>query len=328
MALFDALIDDLASRFGLGATAAPLTREAVALIVGAEGGLAGFVNLFKRAKLDALVASWLGGSDPQPLTAGDLGKALGAPAIDGIAHRVGIALPAATAGLAYALPRLIGTLTPDGVVPATLPAEAMAFLTSKAAYGAPEAAPAAPLSDHGHASVADYGHAAVADYGQAPGQPSPVARVWLWPLVGVGSLAALGWGVLANPLPRRSPRSELDRGRRPRCCPGSERGGGAKRSAETLSRLKSGFESGPSARARRGALALVEAPDARNETPPAPTKPRRGPLSDSLSRPVTSSLASAGRWRRPSPCSRRGLGADCRPCRISAARSRVAADRR
>ena len=85
MALFDALIDDLASRFGLGATAAPLTREALALIVGAEGGLAGFLNLFKGAGFDAQVGSWLGRSDPQPVTAGDLGKALGAPAIDGIA---------------------------------------------------------------------------------------------------------------------------------------------------------------------------------------------------------------------------------------------------
>ncbi len=195
MALFDALIEDLASRFGLGSTAAPLTREALALIVGAEGGLGGFINLFKRAKLDALVASWLGGSDPQPLTAGDLGKALGAPAIDGIAHRVGIALPAASAGLAFALPRLVGLLTPNGVVPAALPAEAMAFLAPESAHAAPEAARAAPISDHGHAPVADHGHAAVADYGQGSGQALPVARVWLWPLVGVGSLAALGWGV-------------------------------------------------------------------------------------------------------------------------------------
>ena len=158
MALFDSLIDDLANRFGLGATAAPLTREALALIVGAEGGLAGFLNLFKRAGLDAPVASWLGRSDPQPLTAGDLGKALGTPAIDGIAHRVGIALPAASAGLAYALPRLVGTLTPNGVVPAALPAEVMAFLAPEAAHAAPEAAKAAPISDHGRAPVADHDH--------------------------------------------------------------------------------------------------------------------------------------------------------------------------
>ncbi len=195
MALFDALIDDLASRFGLGATAAPLTREALALIVGAEGGLDGFLNLFKRAGLDAPVAAWLGRSDPQPLTAGDLGKALGTPAIDGIAHRVGIALPAASAGLAYALPRLIGTLTPNGVVPAALPAEVMAFLAPEAAHAASEAAKAAPISDHGRAPVADHDHAS--------GHASPVSTIragaaapkWLWPLVGVGSLAALGWGV-------------------------------------------------------------------------------------------------------------------------------------
>ena len=191
MELFDSLIDDLANRFGLGATAAPLTREALALIVGAEGGLAGFLNLFKRAGLDTPVASWLGRSDPQPLTAGDLGKALGTPAIDGIAHRVGIALPAASAGLAYALPRLVGTLTPNGVVPAALPAEAMAFLAPEAAHAAPEAAKAAPISDHGRAPVADHDHASPV----APIRAAAVSPKWLWPLVGVGSLAALGWGV-------------------------------------------------------------------------------------------------------------------------------------
>ncbi len=194
MALFDALIDDLASRFGLGATAAPLTREALALIVGAEGGLAGFLNLFKGAGFDAQVGSWLGRSDPQPVTAGDLGKALGAPAIDGIAHRVGIALPAASAGLAYALPRLVGTLTPNGVVPAALPAEVIAFLAPEAAHAAAQAPQATPVADHGATPVADPGHASGQALPVKPIRPR-AAPGWLWPLVGVGSLAALGWGV-------------------------------------------------------------------------------------------------------------------------------------
>ncbi len=208
MALFDALIDDLATRFGLGATAAPLTREALALIVGAEGGLAGFLDLFKRCGLDALAASWLGRSDPQPLTAADLGKALGAPAIDGIAHRVGIALPSASAALAYALPRLVGILTPNGVVPAALPAEVMGLLTPEAAHAASEAAQAA-LKAGQDSTVAGHGPGVEADHGPAPEVKTIRARAvapgWLWPLVGVGSLAALGWGVWPLLFPHAPP---------------------------------------------------------------------------------------------------------------------------
>ena len=39
MALFDALIDDLASRFGLGANAGPLVREVLNYVNGSPGGL-------------------------------------------------------------------------------------------------------------------------------------------------------------------------------------------------------------------------------------------------------------------------------------------------
>ncbi len=176
MALFDALIDDLMKRLGLGGAAAPLTREALALIVGADGGIAGFLGLFKRAGLGAIATSWLGQPNPASLSAAELETALGAPAIDAIAHRVGIALPATTAALGYALPKLVGLLTPQGVVPAALPAEASAFL-------APHAGPAVSGDDHGPADEVKRIRA------------SAVAPVWLWPLVAIASVVGLGWGV-------------------------------------------------------------------------------------------------------------------------------------
>ena len=114
MALFDALIDDLANRLGLGGAAAPLAREALALIAGADGGIAGFLGLFRRAGLGATAKSWLGQTNPASLSTPELEAALGAPAIDAIAHRAGIALPATTAALGYALPKIVGLLTPHG----------------------------------------------------------------------------------------------------------------------------------------------------------------------------------------------------------------------
>ena len=78
MAIFDALIDDMAQRFGLGANAGPLVREALTLITGSQGGIGGFLNLFKTAGLSSEVASWLGHSNAAPLAAPQIDKVLGA----------------------------------------------------------------------------------------------------------------------------------------------------------------------------------------------------------------------------------------------------------
>ena len=186
MALFDALIDDLAGRFGLGANATKLVTEALALIVGADGGVGGFLDRFQRAGLGAVASSWLGQSNPVPLAAGDIDKALGASALDGIAHRLDIALPSVSTALAYAIPRLVGLLTPHGVAPESLPAEVMAFL-------APGTAHAESAHDDGHADEVKTIRA------------SRVTPAWLWPLVGAAAVVGLGWAVWPILFPGKPP---------------------------------------------------------------------------------------------------------------------------
>ena len=63
MALFDSLIDDIASRFGLGPTATPLVRETLKLILGSPDGLNGFIGRLTAAGLGSVVQSWLGATD-------------------------------------------------------------------------------------------------------------------------------------------------------------------------------------------------------------------------------------------------------------------------
>ncbi len=60
MALFDALIDDVAGRFGLGGNAVSLVREALTLILGSHGGVNGFLKQLKDGGLASDVTSWLG----------------------------------------------------------------------------------------------------------------------------------------------------------------------------------------------------------------------------------------------------------------------------
>ena len=132
MATFDALIDDLASRFGLGANARAVIREALTMISTSPGGLSGFLDKLKSAGLTSEVASWLGHPDAGPMAAGQVERALGATALSGIAGRFGLAQGVVSTALGYALPKIVGLLTPGGVVPAGAPPEVTSFLSQPA----------------------------------------------------------------------------------------------------------------------------------------------------------------------------------------------------
>ena len=77
MAMFDTLIDDLASRFGLGANARMLVEEVLTMISNSSGGLNGFLDKLKSAGLTSEVASWLGRPDAGPIAAARVESAQG-----------------------------------------------------------------------------------------------------------------------------------------------------------------------------------------------------------------------------------------------------------
>ena len=150
MATFDTLIDDLASRFGLGANARSLVREVLTMISTSSGGLGGFLDRLKSAGLSSEVTSWLGHPDASPIAAGQVERALGATALGGIASRLGLAQSAVSTALGYALPKIVGLLTPGGAVPAGVPAEvarfSLAATTSRSGDGTGRAAAGRRLS--------------------------------------------------------------------------------------------------------------------------------------------------------------------------------------
>jgi len=130
MALFDALIDDIAGRFGLGTNAGPLVREVLNLAVGSPQGLSGFLDKLKSAGLGSEIASWLGNRNAAPLATQQVEHALGSTVLGGIANKLGLGFSVASSAVGYVLPKLIGALTPGGVVPATLPSEVRSFLSA------------------------------------------------------------------------------------------------------------------------------------------------------------------------------------------------------
>jgi OmpA-OmpF porin, OOP family len=186
MSIFDGLIDDLASRFGLGANAGPLIREVLTMATGSPGGIAGFLDKFKTAGLGSDVTSWLGHADAAPLMASQIERVLGANALGGIASRLGLGSAAVSTAVGYALPKLIGMLTPGGVVPTSLPATVTNFISQPYPQRVIEPTvrrmtpPATPVA----AQVAPRHIAVIHD--------EPHMIRWLWPLL--GALAVLGLG--------------------------------------------------------------------------------------------------------------------------------------
>jgi OmpA-OmpF porin, OOP family len=129
MTMLDDTIEDVAGRFGLGPKTRPLMTEITQLITGSPGGFGGFVDKFRTAGLGSEVASWLGRTDGAALTGPQVEKALGSTAIGGIAGRLGLASGVVGTAIGYLLPKLIGQMTPGGVIPATIPASLADFMS-------------------------------------------------------------------------------------------------------------------------------------------------------------------------------------------------------
>ena len=191
MATFDNLIDELASRFGLGVNARTLIKEVLTMISTSPGGMSGFLDKLKSGGLTSEVASWLGRPDAAPIAAAQVERALGATALDGIASRLGLAQSAVSTALGYALPKIVGLLTPGGAVPAGVPAEVAAFLSQP-----PRAAAATEQVAPRRVDV----------YPASPQDESGIRR-WLWPALAalvVVALLSYFWSTL-NRMPSAPP---------------------------------------------------------------------------------------------------------------------------
>jgi len=191
VATFDNLIDELASRFGLGVNARTLIKEVLTMISTSPGGMSGFLDKLKSGGLTSEVASWLGHPDAAPIAAAQVERALGATALGGIASRVGLAQSAVSTALGYALPKIVGLLTPGGAVPAGVPAEVAAFLSQP-----PRAAAATEQVAPRRVDV----------YPASPQDESGIRR-WLWPALAalvVVALLSYFWSTL-NRMPSAPP---------------------------------------------------------------------------------------------------------------------------
>lgn len=125
--MFEAVIRELASRFGLGDKALSLLQLVLAYVTNPDsGGIGGFIEKFGKAGLGSVAQSWLGGGiKSQDISAPQIESALGGAGglLSLITGKLGVGGSVASSALTYLLPAVIGKLTPGGAIPASLPAE-------------------------------------------------------------------------------------------------------------------------------------------------------------------------------------------------------------
>ena len=106
-----ALMDGMLS----GLVAGNMT-SAVNSLIEKHGGVQGMVRLLERNGLGSTVRSWVGSGTNLPITADQVQKVFGAPALESLAARAGLHPQYLAHKLAQVLPQAVDKLTPAGYV--------------------------------------------------------------------------------------------------------------------------------------------------------------------------------------------------------------------
>jgi outer membrane protein OmpA-like peptidoglycan-associated protein/uncharacterized protein YidB (DUF937 family) len=134
--MFDLIIREAASRFGLGDKAGPLVQMLLAYLSNKDtGGLSGFISKLTSSGLGNVAQSWLGGgAGALPVSSAQIESLMGGQngLLNSITAKLGIGGATATSALGFLLPAVIGKLTPGGTVPSSLSSDVMGFITGGA----------------------------------------------------------------------------------------------------------------------------------------------------------------------------------------------------
>ena len=162
--MFDLIIREAASRFGLGDKAGPLVQMLLAYITNKDtGGISGFMSKLSTGGLGDIAKSWLGGgAGALPVSSSQIESLLGGQGglLGNITSKLGIGGSTASSALGFILPMVIGKLTPGGSIPTSLSSDVMGFISggasalTKGVSGAAGAAAGAAVGAAGAATVA------------------------------------------------------------------------------------------------------------------------------------------------------------------------------
>ena len=119
--MLEQLVTETASRFRVPAASVSALLQSVLSLMTNErsGGPEGFVDLFRRIDLGDVAISWFGGKAGRSITPAQMESALGVNVLDKFAAASGLTRAAVTTMLTFLLPKLLGRLTPGGLLPSS-----------------------------------------------------------------------------------------------------------------------------------------------------------------------------------------------------------------
>lgn len=137
--MFDFIVREAASRFGLDDKAGLLLQMLLAYITNKDtGGVSGFMSKLKSSDLDSVALSWLGGStDALPVSNTQIETLFGGhdDLLNKVTSKLGIGGSTVSSAIGFLLPLVIGKLTPGGSIPTSLPSDVTTFITCAAPGG-------------------------------------------------------------------------------------------------------------------------------------------------------------------------------------------------
>lgn len=118
MTIFDSIIAEANERFNLSGKAGTLLSSLLALMTdGTRGGFAGFLEKFGAADFGDTASSWVNSSANAEISSEQLESALGKDTLTAISNQIGTDYATTVSAAAFMTPRVVGALSPDGVVP-------------------------------------------------------------------------------------------------------------------------------------------------------------------------------------------------------------------
>ncbi len=195
--MFDLLIKEVAAKFGLGNKAGSILSALLGLMFQKQsGGLGGLLDLFKQKGLASIASTWLGGGKGLPLGINprQLENVIGGALVKEIASKTGLGSGPISGALAFMLPKIVRALTPDGVIPAGIPAAIGQYLGATAeTAAAPARAPVSP---------------AAPAYAPKPAVAASKGFPWWWILIPL--ILLLGWCATRKPVDAPPPAAQTE----------------------------------------------------------------------------------------------------------------------
>lgn len=114
--MFDDIIGNIGSKFGLGDKAGPLVQMVISKLQAKfqEGGVEGLLAMFKGKGLGDVFGSWVGAGANQPLAADQVDNALGEDFVHEASTKLDIEPDQVRNATAEILPEAVNKMTPGG----------------------------------------------------------------------------------------------------------------------------------------------------------------------------------------------------------------------